>query len=359
MHFHNYESDYNYQEGWGTPTKNLDESLLLEICDYFFNRMTKENIVNGADPITWGPIVSSHKEYAMALLEKNIPYLHDTLKDLCKSPLTRGLFGGDLLYEHYKKEKHERNMFVFGVFDKLVSLTEAAGLIPNFNPEDLAFRNIMYSKPEVFLDLIARKYKFDISAPKYAGGNLGINTDYGLYCQRDMFALHLALTVADKYEDRNIRICEIGGGAGHLAFYLHRLGYRNLTIVDLPTVSTVQMYFLGTNLCRHNGITYLPTEDFTGDYDLVINADSFIEMSKEHASNYLRLIKQNAKHLISLNQETGPHQFEDAGFRVCDITDMKRTNRQMSWIRKGWVFEEYLGNKARVAQLADAQVSKT
>lgn len=350
MHNHFYESDYKYQEGWGTPVENVDEGLLIDICDYFYDRMLRENIVNGADPITWGPIVSSHKEFGLALVEKNIPYIHDTLKDLCKSPLTRGMFGGDLLYEFYKKNKYERNMFVFGVFDKLISIAEASGLIPNFNPEDPHFTNIMYNKPEYFLDLIAKKYKFDISAPKYAGGNLGIKTDYGLYCQRDMFALHLALTVADKYEDRNIRICEIGGGAGHLAFYLHRLGFRNLTIVDLPTISTIQMYFLGTNLCRYNGIVYLPTEDFDGDYDLVINADSFIEMSKETASNYLRLIKQNAKYLISLNQETGPHQFGEAGFRVCDIADMKRINRQMSWIRKGWVYEEYLPDKASVVK---------
>lgn len=350
MHNHYYESDYNYKEGWGKPTQKCDEGLLIDICDYFFERMLKENIVNGADPITWGPIISTHKEYGMALVEKKMPQLHDTLRNMCSSPLTRGVFGGDLLYEFYKKNKHERTMFVFGVFDKLVSVAEASGLLPCFNPEDPMFKEIMYQKPEYFLDLIAKKYAFDISAPKYAGDNLGIETEYGLYSQRDMFALNLALIVADKHKDKNISICEIGGGVGHLAFYLHRLGYRNLTIVDLPTISTLQMYFLGTNLSRYNGITFMPTDEFTGNYDLVINADSFIEMSRESASQYLDLIKRNAKHLISLNQETGPHQFGPAGFRVCDITDMKRVARHMSWIRKGWVYEEYLGNKARVTE---------
>lgn len=350
MHNHFYESGFNYKEGWGKPIQKCDEGLLTDICDYFFARMLKENIINGADPITWAPIITTHKDYGMALIDKKLQELHETLRNMCNSPLTRGIFGGDLLYDFYKKNKYERTMFVFGVFDKLVSIAESIGLIPCFNPEDPVFKTLMYKRPEFFLDLIAKAYSFDITAPKYAGDNLGIETEYGLYSQRDMFALHLALTVADKYEDKNIRICEIGGGVGHLAFYLHRLGYRNLTIVDLPTISTLQMYFLGTNLSRYNGITFMPTGEFTGDYDLVINADSFIEMSRESATQYLDLIKKNAKHLISLNQETGPHQFGEAGFRVCDITDMPRIVRNMSWIRKGWVYEEYLGNKASMVK---------
>ena len=350
MHNHFYVNDYNYKEGWGKPIEKCDDGLLIDICDYFFSRMEKENLVNGADPITWGPIISTHREYAMALMEKNLTYLHDVLRYMCSSSLTRGIFGGDLVYETYKNNDHDRTMFVFGVFDKLVSIVEATGLVPCFNPEDKHFVSYMYNQPEFYLDLIAKKYNFDIGAPKYAGNNLGIQTEYGLYSQRDMFALHLALTVADKYKDKNIRICEIGGGVGHLAYYLHRLGYRNLTIVDLPTISTLQMYFLGTNLCRYNGITFMPTEEFTGDYDIVLNADSFIEMSRESATHYLNLIKKNAKHLISINQETGPHQFGAAGFRVCDITDMPRIARSMSWIRKGWVYEEYLGDKASVVK---------
>lgn len=350
MHNHYYESDYTYKEAWGKPTEKCDEGLLTDICDYFYARMLKENIINGADPITWAPIITSHKDYGMNLIDKKLPELHETLRNMCSSPLTRGIFGGDLLCEFYKNNDHERTMFVFGIFDKLVSIAEAIGLIPFFNPEDTVFKTLMYKKPEFFLDLIAKAYSFDITAPKYAGDNLGIETEYGLYSQRDMFALHLALTVADKYPDKNIRICEIGGGVGHLAFYLHRLGYRNLTIVDLPTISTLQMYFLGTNLSRYNGITFMPTGEFTGDYDLVINADSFIEMSRESATRYLDLIKRNAKHLISLNQETGPHQFAEAGFRVCDITNMQRIVRNMSWIRKGWVYEEYVGDKVSMVK---------
>lgn len=350
MHSHYYENDYNYKEAWGKPVEKCDEGLLTDICDYFYARMLKENIINGADPITWAPIITTHKDYGMNLIDKKLPELHETLRNMCSSPLTRGIFGGDLLCDFYRKNEHERSMFVFGIFDKLVSVAEAIGLIPCFNPEDSVFKVLMYKKPEFFLDLIAKAYAFDITAPKYAGDNLGIETEYGLYSQRDMFALHLALTVADKYPDRNIRICEIGGGVGHLAFYLHRLGYRNLTIVDLPTISTLQMYFLGTNLSRYNGITFMPTGEFTGDYDLVINADSFIEMSRESATRYLDLIKRNAKHLISLNQETGPHQFADAGFRVCDITSMQRIVRNMSWIRKGWVYEEYVGDKVSMVK---------
>jgi 2-polyprenyl-3-methyl-5-hydroxy-6-metoxy-1,4-benzoquinol methylase len=341
MNNHLYQANYNYEEGWGYPVEERDDLFLYEICDYFFNRMEKEHVTNGsADSPTWAPLVQRHKKIIDALMDRDIEYLHEVLRNICKSPLTLGTCGGDIIEAHYARNTGERRMFVFGVFDKLVSVAQAAGVVHAFNPEDYSYEEVMMKKPEFFLDLIAKKYQFDISAPAYAGGNLGIETEYGVYSQRDMFGLHLALMVADRYPDRGINICDIGGGLGHLTYYLHRLGYRNLTIVDLPTISVSQMYFLGTNLSRFNSVKFISPDEFTGNYDVVINADSFIEMSKESAARYLDLIDKNGKHLISMNQETGPIQFEN-GFRVCDITTMKRTCRFMSWVRKGWVYEEY------------------
>lgn len=349
MNSHYLQNGYNYKEGWGHTVKEYDEEFLMSICEYFFSRMEKEKVTNGAtDSPTWWPLVNRHKPVVDAMIAGDIVTLHDMLKNICSSVLTDGTCGGDILAEQFRKNEHERKLFVFGVFDKLVSTAEAAGVISCFNPEDLTFENRTMNKPpEYFLDLIAKKYQFDIQAPKYAGGNLGIETEYGVYSQRDMFGLHLALMVADRYPDRNTTICDIGGGVGHLTYYLYRLGYRNLTIVDLPTISVSQMYFLGTNLSKYNGVKLLSPDEFTGEYDLVINADSFIEMSRASATRYLDLIKQNGKHLISMNQETGPVQFED-GFRVCDLTDMKRTCRFMSWVRKGWVYEEYVTNASMV-----------
>jgi len=342
---HFYNDTYPIVEGWGQTIEVLDTSILNGLCDYFMTRMAKEHVKNGsAKSLTWNSLINSHESFVNDILNRNIDSLHNTLKNLCNSPLTRGIFGGDILYDFYKTNEAERKLFVFGVFDKLVSIAEATGLIVHFNPEDILFPNIMNKKPEFFLDILAKNYQFDIRAPKYAGGNLGIQTDYGLYSQRDMFALYLALTVSEKYKDKNVNICEIGGGAGHLAYYLNRLGYRNLTIVDLPTISTVQKYFLDMNLYPNNGINLMSPEDFTGEYDLVINADSFIEMNINDATRYLNLINKNGKHLISLNQETGPHQFGEHGFRVCDIANMRRISRHISWIRRGWVYEEYISD---------------
>lgn len=351
MNNHYLQNGYNYKEGWGYPVIDYDEDFLNSICDYFYSRMEKEKVTNGSnDSPTWAPLVNRHKPVVDALIERDTVTLHEMLRSICNSVLTLGTCGGDLLEQHYKNNEHDRKLFVFGVFDKMVSVAEAAGVITCFNPEDLTFeKRVMMHRPEYFLDLLAKKYQFDIRAPKYAGGNLGIETEYGIYSQRDMFGLHLALMVADRYPDRNTSICDIGGGVGHLTYYLHRLGYRNLTIVDLPTISISQMYFLGTNLTKYNGVKLLSPDEFTGDYDLVMNADSFIEMSRASATRYLDLIKQNGKHLISMNQETGHIQFED-GFRVCDLTDMKRTCRFMSWVRKGWVYEEYVTDNASVVK---------
>ena len=340
MFNHPYSPNLNVKEAWGNPVEEYDETFLGEVCDFF---AAKEDPFNGTvGSSTWTPLVSRHESIIKDMRERNLPALHESLLWLCKSPLADGTCGGDQLEGYYKSNDHQRNLFVFGIFDKLVSIAEAADVVKGFNPEDPTFQPIMEKYPEEILRLIETRYQFDISAPKFAGGNLGMDAgQYGIYSQRDMFGLYLALQVADKFRNKDISICDIGGGVGHLVYYLYRLGYRNLTIVDLPTISVSQKYFLGTNLPKDNGIKLLSQHEFDGDYDLVINSDSFIEMGRETAKWYLDTIQDNAGYLISVNQETGPDQFED-GFRVCDITDMRRVARFRSWVRPGWIHEEYL-----------------
>lgn len=335
--FHYYGENAAFVMGSGMPVDQYDPDFLNSICDYFQKRMETESVMDGSsDSFTWSHIVPQHEPVIELIKNRDLPALHETLRNLGTSPLTLGMSDQELT-----RTEHAKKLYTFSIYDKLISICEASGVLAAFNPENPHFSRNMERNPNEYLDALKNHYRFDISAPKYSGGMTGIISKYGLYTQRDMYGLYMALAIADRYEDRNITICDIGGGVGHLTYYLHRLGYKNLTIVDLPTVSVVQMYFLGTNLGRDNGVQLLAPHQFTGEYDLVLNADSFIEMSRESATRYLELVEKNGKNLISFNQETGHDQFGAKGFRVCDITKMKRTNRQLSWVRKGWLFEEY------------------
>lgn len=349
--FHNCLLGRNYKAGIVIADEVYDEELLLSLCDYYSKRIEKEGFANeSVMSITWGVLLKQHERFMNELMNKDLAALHNRLKNVISDEISIGLsdstymFREDVVEKDYLlKNEREREMYVFGVFDKLISLCEATGYVRCFNPDDPSFDKVMSLAPEVFLDLLMEKYNINLAAPEFAGGTVGLITKYGTYTQRDMYAIHLALTIHDKFKDKNITICEIGGGIGHLAFYLHRLGFKNISIVDLPTVSAIQLYFLGRNLGKDHGIKFLGPDDFTGKYDLVINADSLIEMKREAAQAYIDLIDKNTKYFISMNQETGPAQFVD-GFRVCDMTTMKRINRQMSWVRRGWIYEEYVNN---------------
>ena len=124
-----------------------------------------------------------------------------------------------------------------------------------------------------------------------------------------------------------------GGGVGHLTYWLNKLGFTDITYVDLPTVTISAMYFLETN-----GITdtkFVSTEDFDGKFDLVINVDGLTQYSKMAAENYMSKIEAGTKHFMSVNRE-----FDE--FRVSDICGMRRISRNQFWLRRGYVEEDYV-----------------
>jgi hypothetical protein len=254
------------------------------------------------------------------------------------SALTHGIGSGDAHYRRLLNEERQRYCEAYAIYDKLLSLLEMEGLIPLYNPEEYFFIDdylkYMRIKPTQHLKKLFDKIGMVLPAPTYAGCEFGIRTDYGIYSERDMLAIGVALDISKRF-DKDIKICEIGAGVGHLAYYLNLLGYKDYTIVDIPTTSITQMYFLETNLPGHN-IKLMAPRDFDGKYDLVINVDSFVEMGEETAKDYLKKIKKKSKYLISINSEIND-------FTINDICDMVKVNRYPFYLRKGYMQEEYRG----------------
>jgi len=325
---------YNHPIGWGKPVETKDVGLLNMICDYFNERIKNEPIAY--ENSVWFDNVKKHALIIRALRIRDIDYLHEVLRNQFSSPLTHGTGMGDEFFAQLMTNEKMREDVGKLYYDKLLTLMEMTELIYMFNPEEYffipKFDEYFKTPPEKYLKQLSEKYNFDITAPKYSGNLFGLQTDYGVYHERDFISIGVALLIAEKFENRDIKICEIGGGTGHLAFYLHRLGYKNISLVDLPTMSVSQMYFLLTN--QIDNINFISPKSFTGEYDVVINVDSITEMNMDSAKEYCEKMKNNTKYLMSINHEA-------QAFKVSDVCKMKRLSRNPFWLRRGYVLEEY------------------
>jgi hypothetical protein len=155
-------------------------------------------------------------------------------------------------------------------------------------------------------------------------------------------------------------ICEIGGGSGMQAFYLRRAGFRDVTIIDLPTVSAAQAYFLHRNgegilmgddedRADRDAIRLFPPRRFHSAkekrWSLVLNVDSMPEMPLEVAASYLSAFPQKSSRLLSINQEAGAVTQNGRQGRVTDmakaVKDLLPISRYPFWMREGYTEELY------------------
>lgn len=331
-----------FKTGWGRCAER-DDKVLEDVCDYFIKRMEKENLE--ANSLTWGGIIPTHAEFVEYLELRNYDMLYQYLSNMFAKPICHGTAQGEFLYKRLVENSNEiQSNTGFGIYDKFITLFEAVGIIPNFSPEqyqnDASYLKYYTIEPDRYMDMLEDAMGCDLSAPKYQGKHFGILTDrHGLYSDRDIMCLGIAMRIAESYWDRkDIRIADIGGGVGYLEYYLNKLGYTNLTMVDLPTVSTSAKYFLDTNLPDH-GVNLISPDEFDGDYDLVVNFDGLTTYGRNNAEKYAEKISMNAKHFLSINREIDE-------FRVSEIMNMRRISRNPFWYRRGYVEEDYVAEKS-------------
>lgn len=325
---------------WGPSTQERDDVLLNQICDYFNKRLETEPL--SREDTEWHPIMQIQSDMIAALKNRDLNYLHQELSNIFSSTITHGTTQGKAHTQHLqqidaKTLKLEHGLYVY---DKLLDIMESTGLITTYSPEQYVWVKTydqLLIDPSNHLERLMNHFNLDLTPPKNQGMLFGIDTKFGVYSIKDMHAIGLALLMHKKFIDKkDISICEIGGGAGQFAFYMNRIGFENYSIVDLPTISVSQMYFLGSNIGRDK-VKFLSPNEFDGKYDVVINVDSMPEMAEESAREYVDKISQNARYFLSVNQER-------RDFTVHDLMKDKMfpLSRNPFWFRKGYVIEEYM-----------------
>lgn len=167
-----------------------------------------------------------------------------------------------------------------------------------------------------------------IDFPNPYRGECGIVTPRGVASERAINAIYQAWQLKG-------RVLEIGGGLGRTAYYAARFGVTDYTIADLPFSSIAQGYFLWRTL-GHNAVRLISPDEFFAEdtiYDVILNADSLTELSRELAERYAAEIRKRCRLFISINHEAN-------AFTMRELFG-KPASRHQYWLRPGYVEERF------------------
>jgi hypothetical protein len=362
---------------WCDADAPQDADLLYRLSDYInhtdlsaYHRVPPQGLLNeipGTNVVEvisqtahvsmWDGHMQAHAPLIEALRQHDQDEAYGILNRMYESPLMHGITQGATELEYMRRYPAIPGMKLKRIWDVLLGVCEYIGIIPPQNHEQGASYLTIPIK-----DLVAELAHLpNFRAPPWKGGQWGLKTDHGLFGDRDLMALYIALKVREKFPGRDVRVLEIGGGAGYVAYWLYLFGYRNITMVDLPTVMCCQAFQLHTNLpdatislpneTQQAEISFLDAQQFidsNGEYDLIINCDSLPEMSLESVHAYLNAISRRSRFFYSINQESraqGPlGRQHSVRYEIkINFTDrLVRTDRGRFWLRDGYTEEWYM-----------------
>jgi len=278
---------------------------------------------------------------------KNTELTEANLLSMCQTPFVTGFGGG-------------------GGAPEVKMLAEALGVCGISNPENDAHHGAKIPPPcnlegltaDDILDRIQAVFPAFIHFPPYTGGCVqGLHTArFGTLTNRYVQYLWVLKRILELCPKSTCPIIEIGAGFGVLGYFLHGLGYRDYTVIDLSLINACQTYFLTQNLpgrklilsgevsdpfdLRYqDAIKLLHATDFrdvpANRFAIMINMDGLTEYGLQQATRYVQ--SDCAPLLLSINHEVNP-------YRVCDIPQplRRRAYRYPFWLRPGYVEELYV-----------------
>lgn len=312
----------------------------------------------------WGTIVAKQHRSLADLLDGSDPRsLAACLVNLQRLPESDGITQGEAAYRDYVAASDEgRRAAVAPFHDMLASLAQYLALEraecaeQEFDGATLAIDQAQLAAG------LETMLGHAIAPPAVFDGLYGLAIGDRILHGRDIQALYAALRSIEATGKTGPVICEVGGGFGQVAYYAWLRGVRRYTIVDLPTVSAMQYYYLrktlpnvrvefrgpaepsndadGIDLVFASGVRKgLPIRG-----DIALNCNSFPEMGQEICEKYFGLLPDWAPLLLSINQEGNrpgysPRDRQVVVGELLPKYGFGKCYRFRSWIRPGYVEE--------------------
>lgn len=339
---------------------------MVRMISSFYPRQI-EHVWRETDVDTWSP----HSAFAEGILDAtvragNLDLCYQLFNNMYGSALMTGIQQGYNFEYWLRNYPRVKDWVRLNAYDCLLSFLEFLGVTGVENPEQ--GKNFMGQPYGDALELAFKrlaKWGYpDLEFPKWQGGLYALQTNLGLVDARMFQALYQAIKIARKLKnDFNAPICEIGGGSGYVIYWLYKMGFRDLTLVDLPQIALCQAWMLRQNLGAD--VLHLegepasdapiklasPSSFLTRKYALVSNSDSMPEMHANILKSYLDHISNNTTWFYSINQEAAAiSRYSDFGDRSQQVVrsviyygypQMELVDRNLFWMRKGYTEEWY------------------
>lgn len=288
---------------------------------------------------TTGYLWDCKKDIHQELLSKDQEKVRSVLED----PVGNNLFRGfdDIV-------PSDKEMMVRIIYDCIIQVAAYIGIVRMPNPECSEFTSDIWL--EDVLEQIAQYYGFDLKFSNPFSGELGVQTKRGILGWRTIQSLYQAVRIYELLNGkvREAKILEIGAGLGRTAHFMHQMGNRDYTIIDIPMTNVAQEYFLGKVIGEEcvsfvgekpvRDIKILPfymLSDLEKErYDLILNVDSITEMDETSQKNYWRYIQAHTSCFLSINHEQNPHTVRE----LYQATGAK-VYRGICPIRRGYIEE--------------------
>jgi hypothetical protein len=246
-----------------------------------------------------------------------------------------------------------RRLYAFWLSDALNSLAEALGAQRVFYVEaqsgTFGARGPDIETTDETIDRLDAILGIRLQFPNPFPGELGLPSRRGVIGFRAIQAVYQAYRIGQITKGKpDARVLEIGAGLGRTAYYASFFGIKDYTILDIPLTNAAQGYFLGRVLgpgaIRLNGertggplqiLQSTSIEESAERYDLIVNVDSWTEMSPEVAYAYWEYARSATRTVLSIN-----HEYNPLTVRAMYIGDPDvRAVRYPYWVRRGYVEE--------------------
>lgn len=250
-----------------------------------------------------------------------------------------------------KPEHLTEDFFRAGCLRLLHTAAVSFGAVPLFNPEQEK-----EDAPDSDADLAAVEAALGCPLDHPGAGNVS-----GL-CYGSRFIPHKLLDAACLVASllrlsrwRFRCVLEVGAGAGWLIYLANRMGLRCLHTIDLPLVSVIQAYMLATAIAPNKiwlaGEVSSSAEVFVHGlnpditvswFDLIVNQNSFPEMSPEQQQHYIKLFEKVLHcggYFYSVNHEAAINGQSRTFNALAKSPAFRQIQRSPYWARAGYVEE--------------------